>query len=70
MGAIVGLPRLFQVRGSGSVSTTDKLLTRVIIIQEAIAGLHVEEAKFVLETVHRNMELNDELRRVTDGREE
>jgi hypothetical protein len=52
------------------VSTTDKLLTRVIIIQEAIAGLHVEEAKFVLETVHRNMELNDELRRVTDGREE
>jgi hypothetical protein len=70
MGAISHLPRLFQAKGSGAVSTADKLLTRVIIIQEAISGLHVEEAKFVLETVHRNMELNDELRRVTDGREE
>jgi hypothetical protein len=70
MGAIAALPRLLRAKESASVSTSDKLLMRVIIIQEAIAGLHVEEAKFVLETVHRNMELNDELRRVTDGREE
>jgi hypothetical protein len=42
MSAIINLPRLFQAKGSGAVSTTDKLLTRVIIIQEAIAGLHVE----------------------------
>ena len=63
------MPRLLRAKDSVSVSTSDKLLMRVIIIQEAIAGLHVEEAAFVLETVRRNMDLNDQLRRINDERD-
>ncbi len=52
------------------MSTDDRRLSRIIVIQQALQGLTYDEAQFVLQTVHRNMELNDELRRVTDGREE
>jgi hypothetical protein len=43
---------------------------RVIVIQEALSGLSLKEAQFVLRTVHENMELNEELRSIAGGREE
>jgi hypothetical protein len=52
------------------VATDDQRLMRVIIIQEALAGLTLEEAAFVLETVQRNMDLNDQLRRITERGDE
>jgi hypothetical protein len=70
MGAIAGFPRLLRAKDFASVSTSDKRLMRVIVIQEALAGLNYDEAKFVLDTVRINMQLNDDLRAVNDGREE
>jgi hypothetical protein len=52
------------------VATDDQRLMRVIIIQEALAGLTLEEAAFVLETVQRNMDLNDQLRRIAERGDE
>ncbi|OQW71689.1 MAG: hypothetical protein BVN33_14755 [Proteobacteria bacterium ST_bin13] len=69
MAQLIGLPRFARHREQ-AVSTDDRRLSRIIVIQQALQGLTYDEAQFVLQTVHRNMELNDELRRVTDGREE
>lgn len=70
MGTLVGLPRFVRGREPDTVATDDKRLMRVIIIQQALQGLTFDEAEFVLSTVQKNMTLNDELRRVTDGRDE
>lgn len=49
------------------MSTDDRRLMRVIIIQEALRDLTYEEATFIMETVMRNMDLNDQLRKVHGG---
>lgn len=68
--AVVNLPRIMRGREPERVATDDQRLMRVIIIQEALAGLTLEEAAFVLETVQRNMDLNDQLRRITERGDE
>jgi hypothetical protein len=52
------------------VSTDDRRLSRIIVIQQALQDLTYEEAVFVLQTVATNMDLNDKLRRVGERENE
>jgi len=58
MGQIVGLPRLFRAKETARVSTDDPRISAVIVIQQTLSGLSDEEARFVIETVQTNMDLN------------
>lgn len=58
MGAIVRMPRLFQAKPRQTVATDDPRISAVIVIQQTLSGLSDEEARFVIETVQTNMDLN------------
>ncbi len=69
MATLVGLPRFARHREQ-AVSTDDRRLSRIIVIQQALQDLTYEEAVFVLQTVATNMDLNDKLRRVGERENE
>ena len=58
MGALVKMPRLFRGKPREAVATDDPRIAAVIIVQQTLSDLSDEEAKFVIETVQTNMDLN------------
>ena len=49
---------MFKDKPRAPVATDDPRIAAIIIIQQTLSGLSDEEAKFVIETVQTNMDLN------------